>query len=49
MNSVKNGEPLTKIVDNNVNIKVKVPPIQTKEIKIKIFEKSNLMKNGNVT
>ena len=39
MNSVKNGGPLKKILDNNVNRKVQIPPISTKEIKIKICEK----------
>ena len=50
MNSVKNGEPLKKIIDN-VNRKVQIPLVykKIKKKKIKICEKSRLIKNGNVT
>ena len=47
MNSIKNGEPLKKIIDN-VNRKVQIPPVYKKKKKKKC-EKSSLIKNGNVT
>ena len=35
MNSVKNGGSLEKIIDNNVNRKVQIPPYKLKKLKIK--------------
>ena len=49
MNNVKNGVPLKKIIDNNINRKVHTPPMSTKKLKIKICKKSSVIKKGNMT